>query len=127
LNQQRLQNCCASVDALREYVEEPITSKRDFAGLAFGFVMAFELAWRCAQDRVTDLGYAERGPKPVLSAALKSGLIQLEDEDAWSTMLEDRNLASHVYDERFARDLARRISETHLPALTSLMDRLANL
>jgi nucleotidyltransferase substrate binding protein (TIGR01987 family) len=124
MNHHRLENLSTSVSTLREYVNEPITSKRDLAGTVFGFILTFELAWKCLQDAVGDLGYLERGPKPVLQAALQSGLIQYSDEPTWSQMLEDRNLASHVYREELALEIFNRVRATHLAALEVIAERL---
>lgn len=124
MNPQRLENFRNAVDSLGEYVREPITSKRDLAGIVFGFVLAYELAWKCLQEKVGELGYSERGPKPVLSAALQAKLIDVADEPHWAQMLQDRNLASHVYDAQFAEQLSARISGTHLRLLQQVLGRL---
>lgn len=56
MSQKRLDNLALAVSSLREYVEEPVESKRDLAGIVLGFVMAFELAWKALQDRIGELG-----------------------------------------------------------------------
>lgn len=125
MNQQRLDNLSSSVLSLREYVVEPITSKRDLAGAVFGFIMAFELAWKSLQDAVADRGYSERGPKLVLQAAFQAGIIPYDDEPTWSQMLEDRNLGSHIYREELALEIFGRIQSSHLPALEALVSNLS--
>lgn len=124
MNPQRLENFRKSVQSLQDYVREPVTSKRDLAGIVFGFMLAFELAWKCLQDKVGELGYTERGPKPVLTAALQAKLIPTADDEAWAEMLQDRNLASHVYDEPFAQALTARIAAKHLRLLEEVLSRL---
>ena len=125
-NPKRLDNLTASMASLREYVEEPAISKRNLAGTVFGFVRAFELACKCLQDQVAGPGYAERGPKPVLSAAFQAGFIPVEGEETWSQMLADRNLASRIYNQNFANALAERIRQSHVKALEALVHRLAS-
>jgi nucleotidyltransferase substrate binding protein (TIGR01987 family) len=125
-NPQRLENLSLAVASLREYVEEPIATKRDLAGIVFGFVLAFELAWKCLQDRIVELGYAERGPKLTLSASLQAGLIPVAEENTWAQMLEDRNLATHIYNVAFAEELVARIEQTHLSSLERLVVRLGS-
>ncbi len=127
MNVARLKNFELAEISLREYLQEPILTKRDLAGIVLGYVMAFELGWKCLQDRITDLGYSERGPKPTLSAGLKAGLIPTSQEATWATMLEDRNLASHVYNQAFAEELVGRIRQTHAGALEDLFKVLSNI
>jgi nucleotidyltransferase substrate binding protein (TIGR01987 family) len=124
MSAERLNNFELAVTLLREYVDEPIQTKRDLAGVVLGYIMAFELAWKCLQDRISALGYAERGPKPVLSAGLKAGLIPVVLEETWAKMLEDRNLASHVYNQAYAEELVGRIRQTHVAALELLRKTL---
>lgn len=114
-NEQRLKNLAQAVASLEEYVHEPIENKRDLAGTVFGFVMAFELAWKCVQDRIADLGYQERGPRLSLVVAMQIGLIPPSEEAVWSQMLADRNQA-----EDLAEAMVARIRTTHLPAILAV-------
>ncbi|MDR3689850.1 MAG: HI0074 family nucleotidyltransferase substrate-binding subunit [Fimbriimonas sp.] len=120
----RIEKLRRSLVALQEFLEKPANSKLDHAGIVFGFVVAFEHAWKCLEDRVSDLGYATRKIKPILDTILKAGLIPASDEKIWMQMLEDKNLSWHVYDEDQACELAGRIRSTHLEALDSLYHRL---
>jgi nucleotidyltransferase substrate binding protein (TIGR01987 family) len=121
---QRLENFQRSVKTLRAYADEPVTSQRDIAGIVHGFNFAFELSWKCLQDRIAELGYTERGPKPTLSVSLKAGLIPVAEEPVWAQMLEDRNLAIHTYNEQLAKEIASRVMSTHLPVLEEMVKRL---
>jgi nucleotidyltransferase substrate binding protein (TIGR01987 family) len=121
----RLENFRLALDSLEEFVVEPQRSKRDLAGTVFGFMIAFDLAWKCAQDEIILRGYEERGPKLALKAAFAAGLIDPLQEASWSQMLEDRNLAAHIYDQEFALAVTRRIAVTHLRALKGLYKTLA--
>jgi nucleotidyltransferase substrate binding protein (TIGR01987 family) len=120
----RIEKLRRSIEALKEFLDKPATSKLDNAGIVFGFVVAFEHAWKCLEDRVSDLGYATRKIKPILDTILEAGLIPRSDEKIWLQMLEDKNLSWHVYDESNACALATRIRDTHLQALESLHTRL---
>jgi len=124
MNLKRLENFKRALDSLDSFVITPILTPRDLAGSVYGFVMAFDLAWKCAQDKIIEIGFPDRGPKPVLTAAFKAGLISPQDEPVWSQMLNDRNLSAHVYDEEMARVIVARISQTHLKAMQSLLNKL---
>ena len=120
----RIEKLKRSLSTLNEFIEEPAVTKRDLTGVVFGFVVTFEHAWKCLEDRVSDLGYSTRKIKPILDAVVKAGLITKTEEDIWLEMLEDKNLAWHVYSETNSRELAARIRSTHFKALEAVHERL---
>ncbi|MGH7821910.1 MAG: HI0074 family nucleotidyltransferase substrate-binding subunit [Candidatus Binatia bacterium] len=81
------------------------------------FEFCFELAWRAIQDHGRDAGLDCRSPKSCLKLAFRQGWI--ESEAAWLTMLDDRNLTSHTYNEATAREIYGRLRE-HLATLGRL-------
>ena len=118
----------AALGSLRAFCAEPIENDRDVAGILQGFAFTFELAWKVVQDEIERRGYAERGPRLALSAGLKAGIVALDDADAWSDALEDRNAVAHTYRPDWARSLAERIGTAYLPILERLagsVDRAA--
>lgn|GEM_PF-1614506 len=120
----RIEKLRQSLDTLTEFVEEPIHSRRDLSGISFGFVVAFEHAWKCLEDRVSDLGYSTRKIHQVLETVVNAGVIQAGEEAIWAQMLEDKNLAWNIYNEEASKALASRIQQTHLTALLSVHTRL---
>ena len=110
----------AALGTLRAFCAEPIENDRDVAGVLQGFAFTFELAWKVVQDEIERRGYAERGPRLASAAGLRAGIVPVEDGDAWSDALEDRNLVAHTYRPDWARDLAGRVSERYLPILERL-------
>jgi len=118
------QKFSAAVKTLREFVDEPIVTKRDVAGVLQGFEFSFELAWKSLQDEIQALGYQQRGPRLVLQAAYDANLIAKEDSEIWADILEDRNLIAHTYRPEWATELAKRIKNQHLPALEALAQKL---
>lgn len=111
----RAEQLATAVATLREFVSEPIQTKRDIAGVLQGFSFCFELAWKALQDEVAARGYLERGPRPVLSAAFDAGLIAEGAEEQWAELVADRNLVAHTYRPEWAVELVERISRTYLP------------
>ncbi len=120
----RIEKLRHSLETLRTFCDSPSESKRDIAGTVFVFVVAFEHAWKCLEDRVSDLGYSTRKIMPILETVLASGLIDPAQESVWLEMLEDKNLAWHVYSDSVATELIKRIHATHLDALESLHRKL---
>ena len=88
------------------------------------FEFTFELAWKTLQKYSQEMGIQVNGPKPVLKEALKFGFIKLEEQEAWLTMLDDRNLATHAYKQELAEQIFRRIENEHIGPLKTLLERL---
>ena len=65
------------------------------------------------REYLLDQGYTEiNSPKAVIRQAFAYGMI--EDADGWVRLMNDRNLTSHVYDERTAEEIFRRIETVYL-------------
>lgn len=113
----RSEQLATAVATLREFVSEPVLTKRDIAGVLQGFSFCFELAWKALQDEIATRGYLERGPRPVLRAAFDAGLIAPGTEEQWAELVADRNLVAHTYRPEWAGELVERITSTYLPLL----------
>ena len=98
-------------EALEDYRSTPLSSVRD--GVIQRFEFCAELAWKTMREYLLDQGYTEiNSPKAVIRQAFDYGMI--EDADGWVRLMNDRNLTSHVYDERTAEEIFRRIETVYL-------------
>lgn len=98
-------------EALEDYRSTPLSSVRD--GVIQRFEFCAELAWKTMREYLLDQGYTEiNSPKAVIRQAFAYGMI--EDADGWIRLMNDRNLTSHVYDERTAEEIFRRIETVYL-------------
>lgn len=105
----------AAVFRLREALEDhrstPLSSVRD--GVIQRFEFCAELAWKTMREYLLDQGYTEiNSPKAVIRQAFAYGMI--EDAEGWVRLMNDRNLTSHVYDEKTAEEIFRRIETVYL-------------
>ena len=66
-----LSNFEKAFERLKEFLEEPVVSDRDQAGVIQGFKSTFELAWKTLQKYSQEMGIDTNGPKPVLREAFK--------------------------------------------------------
>lgn len=114
--QQRFQNYRKALASLNK-IETQAMSEVEEMALVKAFEYTFELAWKTLQDYLTLLGYDIHGPRPVLREAISIGLIA---PDNWLQMLEDRNYASHAYDDQEMKLIRGRISEIYRPLLNEL-------
>ena len=98
-------------DAVKSYLATPQdTLYRD--GLIQRFEFTVELAWKSLREYLEDQGVvlAVVSPRAVL-------------KDMWNAIISARNVASHVYDEATATEIARQICEDFTPVLRSLLLR----
>lgn len=85
------------------------------------FEFTFELAWKFLKDYFFEQGIELNYPKEIIQEAFKVNLI--DNELVWITMLKDRNLTSHTYDEKLADDIYNRI-KLYVPKLRNLLDKV---
>jgi nucleotidyltransferase substrate binding protein (TIGR01987 family) len=87
------------------------------------FEFTFELAWKAIKNTATVEGLECMSPRSCLKLAFCQGWI--DDEPIWLAMLEDRNRASHTYDEKLAEQLYGRLPD-YLDPFRSLLEKLEN-
>ncbi|MCL2049514.1 MAG: HI0074 family nucleotidyltransferase substrate-binding subunit [Defluviitaleaceae bacterium] len=91
-------------------------------GLIQRFEFTFELAWKAMKEYLEAEGYSDaKTPKAVLKKAFSIDLIDSED---WYTMLEDRNMTSHIYHEGVARSIGERILSRYVALFDTLISTL---
>lgn len=94
-------------------------------GLIQRYEFTIELAWKVMKDYEEYQGGVKvGGPRDVIRQAHQFELI---DDDYWITMMEDRNLMSHTYDESKAQEVVMQIINTYHPVLHKLEKRMSEL
>lgn len=116
----KLSNFGKAIDRLQEGVRKYDGSDelaRD--GLIRRFEFTFELAWKALKAVFENEGLAGlNSPKLVLREAYAADMIK--DEELWLQMLKDRNSTSHLYDEKIAVQISKRIQTSYLTELIRL-------
>jgi len=85
------------------------------------FEFTIELAWKTLARFAQREGIECASPRQAFRAAFKLGWI--EDDDIWLAMVEDRNFATHTYNEKLAEELYSRLPG-YRDALSRLSERL---
>ncbi|MGQ0652615.1 MAG: HI0074 family nucleotidyltransferase substrate-binding subunit [Betaproteobacteria bacterium] len=86
------------------------------------FEICFELAWHALQDRLKEEGLEGNTPLRALQGALQAEWI--DDADAWSTLLDFRNLTVHTYKKEVAIRVAAFVRESGHALFSDLARRL---
>lgn len=83
------------------------------------FEFTFELSWKCLKEYLEYNGVTVRDtPRDILKTAYQKNLIN--NEKVWLSMMEDRNLTSHIYKEAQAVAIAEDISMKFCKELATL-------
>ncbi|MCB9492721.1 MAG: nucleotidyltransferase substrate binding protein [Epsilonproteobacteria bacterium] len=76
------------------------------------FELCYDVFWKCMKDLLYDKhGITIASPKGVFKESLEQEVISQKDLDELSSIHEDRNLATYLYDEDCAQSLAQRLDQ----------------
>ena len=119
---QRQADAVASASRLAEALAEPESDiVRD--GTIQRFEFTFEVVWKTLKLYLERQGHECGGPRPTLKKAFAENLVSTPEEaDLWLRMIEDRNLASHAYDEA----LAQRVYDHIVRDYATMLERMAH-
>mgnify|MGYP004488958419 FL=1 len=123
----KIQQFSQALDRLQEALSDSASSNstvmRD--GVIQRFEFTAELAWKSCREILLDEGFVNiDSPKAVMRQALASGLIA--DGDGWFSLLQARNITSHMYSEDQAAAIYQSIRQTYLPLFLSLKAEMAH-
>lgn len=115
---------------LSELLNEDISKQNDIIkkgiidGIIQRFEFTFELMWKVLKDYMESIGFSDfsQGPKGILKFAFKNGII--EDEKAYSDMLNDRNTTTYIYDEKIALKIYNNIKAKHIKSIEKVIKYL---
>ena len=101
-------------------IEKP--SQIEEQGIIKSFEFTFELGWKTMKDYLESQGLEVNFPREVIKTAFEYELIQ--NGEAWLSMLDKRNLLSHVYDQKQALIALTLISKEFIQNLEELQKTL---
>ena len=90
----------------------------DKDGVLQRFEFTVEMLWKALRAVLLYEGVECKSPRSCIKEAFKAGLIG--DDEIVLDMIMDRNLSSHIYDQRKSEEIFERIKSEYLPYLKSL-------
>jgi len=109
-----------------ELANERELTELEKQGMIQCFEFTFELAWNVIKDYLEEQGITGIiGSKNAVRHAFNENII--EDGELWMDMINDRNLASHVYDEETAGNLYKAIKDTYYIQFNKLNEKMNGL
>ena len=113
-----------SLKKLENFLQEPIQTERDQAGVIQAFEFTFEQFWKCLQKISYFEGIEIASPRQALKIGIKLEFLDLKDEKLWLKMLEDRNLTSHTYREDYALRISQDIKDIHVKLFKKALEKI---
>lgn len=108
------------IDRLDEVLNlEKTTVNRDSA--IKRFEMCFDLSWKAVKTFAKKQGVECTSPRRCFKEAFQMNLIS--DMEKWISILEDRNLTAHLYNEAHADEVYERLKE-YLQLFKELLKKL---
>jgi nucleotidyltransferase substrate binding protein (TIGR01987 family) len=120
---QRFTNFEKSYNLLNQYINQPIETELERAGIIQFFEISFELSWKLMKDYLEAQEFSVKSPRETIKQAYQIGLI--DDGHIWIDALSDRNLTVHTYDEELAKKMVEDIIHVYFPKLKELYHKLS--
>jgi len=111
-------------ERLQEAVGIPLNEPLALDGTIQRFEFTFEIAWKTLKVYLEDYGIISNSPKGCLKEAFRIGWIG--EEEPWLSLLQARNMTSHVYNEQMVMEIHKEIKKNH-PVFKALIERLKGL
>lgn len=116
------QKCQKALHALIVIVDKPVDDDRAYVDATIQrFKFTIELFWKLLKKIVQNKGVEVTYPKDVIQKSYVGGLIT--DEQLWITMMYDRNMTSHTYNQDLADEIYARI-KIYAPQLVDQLTAL---
>ena len=91
-------------------------------GVIQRFEFTIELLWKAIKAILEYKMIECFSPRDCIKSAFRHGLIN--DDEVILDMLDDRNIASHIYDEKIAEKVFNRIKEVYISNLERILEGL---
>ncbi len=126
MNDKRIDVALVAVEkalrALKIALDKPMEEDRTNVDATIQrFEFSIELFWKLLKRILATKGVEKQYPRDVIQQAYAGSLI--DNETLWLSMLQDRNLSSHTYNEDLAMEIYANI-KTYYPELKKVVDSL---
>lgn len=119
--QDKLKNFSDALKRLKEALKEKHTSL-SIDGTIQRFEFTFETAWKALKKFLYYEGVDTKTVRECIKKAYQTDYI--DNEEIWLSILNDRNLTSHIYDENQAKAVYERISTQYIKEFETLENKL---
>ena len=121
---QRFENYKRAFKLLEKALKIKKPSEVECGGIIQFYEMALELGWKTLKDYNEAQGLITKSPREAIKQAFQADVIK--DGHTWIDALEDRNLTSHIYDEKTIINIISKIRMQYYQILKELFEELKN-
>ena len=121
----KFDNYRANLEVLCRAYQEDLENEFIVSGIIDKFFIQFELAWKVLKELLRYEGRSIAGsgsPREIIKASYE--IYDFLEEDAWISMLRDRNNMTHIYDGKEARELAQKILDCYIPTFVHMKEEI---
>lgn len=121
----KFDNYRANLEVLCRAYQEDLENKFIVSGIIDKFFIQFDLAWKVLKELLRYEGRSIAGsgsPREIIKASYE--IYDFLEEDAWISMLRDRNNMTHIYDGKEARELAKKILDCYIPTFVHMKEEI---
>lgn len=121
----KFDNYRANLEVLCRAYQEDLENEFIVSGIIDKFFIQFELAWKVLKELLRYEGRSIVGsgsPREIIKASYE--IYDFLEEDAWISMLRDRNNMTHIYDGNEARELAKKILDCYIPIFVHMKEEV---
>lgn len=122
--QQRLENFGKALAQLEAACNQDKYSDLERAGLVQMFEFTMELSWKTLKDLLFYEGFETKTPRDTLRRAFEADYLTEDETETLLDALTRRNVLSHMYDGKTAKEAERLVRNVFAPVFRSLHDRL---
>lgn len=119
--QDKLENFSKALNRLKEALKEK-ESPLSIDGTIQRFEFTFEMAWKVLKKFLYYDGIDTKSVRECIKKAYQTDYI--DNEEVWLSILEDRNLTSHIYNENQAKTIYDRIISKYIKEFEILENKL---
>ncbi|MBP6217537.1 MAG: HI0074 family nucleotidyltransferase substrate-binding subunit [Oligoflexales bacterium] len=107
---------------LRKFLEKKNLSELEQAGVIQAFEFTYELLWKALKEKAEEEGLSAPSPRSAFKAAFQLHIVT--DEKLFLSMIEDRNLTCHTYNETLAHQIFLRIQDRYVSAIEAVVSSI---
>jgi len=122
--QQRLENFGKALAQLESACNKDEYSDLERAGLVQMFDFTMELAWNTLKDLLFYEGFDTKTPREAIRKAFETEYLTEEETETLLDALSKRNVLSHTYEQKTAKEAERLVKDVFRPVFRALYDRL---
>ncbi|ADD02942.1 MULTISPECIES: nucleotidyltransferase substrate binding protein [Thermoanaerobacter] len=116
---EKLSNYKKALSRLEEALKEEKVNQYVYDSVIKRFEFTYELAWKLMKAFIEYKGGNDvKFPRDIFKEAFATGIV--EDGEVWLSMIRDRNLSSHTYNQEGAIEIYNRIKNFYWEHLKSL-------